>query len=155
MSSSPTNDQSPITVVQAISIINGSSHQDLRGKISFINDCDLSKAKRFYVIEPAGIEVVRAWQAHQREEKWFYVIEGSFKIVLTKPDDWKNPSSHLPFEEYILTASQAQILYVPGGYANGFQSLEPKSKIMVFSSFTVKESMEDDFRYDKSLWYKW
>jgi dTDP-4-dehydrorhamnose 3,5-epimerase len=149
-----TNYQLLVTSDRA-SLITGSQHSDARGKISFINDCDLSKAKRFYVIEPAGIEVVRAWQAHQREEKWFYVIEGSFKIVLTKPDDWKNPSSHLPFEEYILTASQAQILYVPGGYANGFQSLEPKSKIMVFSSFSVKESMEDDFRYDKSLWYKW
>ena len=136
-------------------LFSGREHTDARGKISFINDCDLSKTKRFYVIEPADTEIVRAWQAHQHEEKWFYVLEGSFKIVLVKPDDWKNPSSQLPFEEYILSASQTQILYVPGGYANGFQSLEPKSKIMVFSSFTVEESMKDDFRYDKSWWYKW
>lgn len=136
-------------------LFSGDQHVDRRGKISFINDCDLSKAKRFYVIEPAGTEIVRAWQAHQHEEKWFYVVEGSFKIVLVKPDDWKNPSSDLPFEEYILSASPTQILHVPGGYANGFKGLEPKSKIMVFSSFTVEESMKDDFRFDEGLWYKW
>jgi dTDP-4-dehydrorhamnose 3,5-epimerase len=136
-------------------LFSGHQHLDARGRISFINDCDLTRVKRFYVIEPAGTEIIRAWQAHQREEKWFYVVEGSFKIVLVKLDEWKNPSSQLPFEEYILPASQTQILYVPGGYANGFQSLEPKSKIMVFSSFTVEESTKDDFRYDKSLWYDW
>lgn len=136
-------------------LFSGHKHLDLRGKISFINDCDLSRAKRFYIIEPAGTEVVRAWQGHQQEEKWFYVVEGSFKIVLVKPDDWQNPTLNLPFEEYNLSASKTEILYVPGGYANGFQSVEPKSKIMVFSSFTVEESMKDDFRFDKSLWYKW
>jgi len=136
-------------------LFSGRQHTDARGKISFINDCNLTRVKRFYIIEPADTEVVRAWQAHQHEEKWFYVMEGSFKILLVKPNDWKNPSPHLPFEEYILPASQTQILYAPGGYANGFQALESKSKIMVFSSFTAEESMKDDFRFDKSLWYKW
>ena len=59
-------------------LFSGNQHQDARGKISFINDCDLSKIKRFYVIKPADTEVVRAWQGHQQEEKWFYVVEGSF-----------------------------------------------------------------------------
>ena len=136
-------------------LFSGDQHVDRRGKISFINDCDLSKAKRFYVIEPAGTEIVRAWQAHQHEEKWFYVVEGSFKIVLVKPDDWQHPSLDLPVEEYKLPADKIQILHVPGGYANGFKALESKSKIMVFSSFTVEESLKDDFRFDKGLWFKW
>jgi dTDP-4-dehydrorhamnose 3,5-epimerase len=149
-----TNYQSPVTSDQP-SIVNGSQHSDARGKISFINDCDLSKAKRFYVIEPADTEIVRAWQGHQFEEKWFYVVEGSFKIVLVKPDNWQHPSLDLPVEDYKLSADKIQILHVPAGYANGFQALESKSKIVVFSSFTVEESVKDDFRYDKSLWYKW
>jgi dTDP-4-dehydrorhamnose 3,5-epimerase len=136
-------------------LFSGNRHLDLRGKISFINDCDLSKAKRFYVIEPAGTEVVRAWQGHKQEEKWFYVVEGSFKIVLVKPDNWQHPSLNLPVEEHKLSADKIQILHIPGGYANGFKALESKSKIMVFSSFTAEESMKDDFRFDKSLWYKW
>ena len=136
-------------------LFSGDQHVDRRGKISFINNCDLSKAKRFYVIEPAGTEIVRAWQAHQHEEKWFYVVEGSFKIVLVKPDDWQHPSLTLPVEEYNLYSTKIQILHVPGGYANGFKALESKSKIMVFSSFTVEESLKDDFRFDKGLWFKW
>jgi dTDP-4-dehydrorhamnose 3,5-epimerase len=83
------------------------------------------------------------------------VVEGSFKIVLVKPDDWQHPSLTLPVEEYNLYSTKIQILHVPGGYANGFKGLEPKSKIMVFSSFTVEESMKDDFRFDEGLWYKW
>ena len=136
-------------------LFSGRQHTDVRGKISFINDCDLTMAKRFYVIEPADTKVVRAWQAHQREEKWFYVMEGSFKIVLVRPDNWQLPSLDLPVEEYNLSAAKMQILHVPGGYANGFKALEPKSKIMVFSSFTVEESLKDDFRFDKDLWFKW
>jgi len=136
-------------------LFSGKQHLDVRGKISFINHCDLSKAKRVYVIEPADTEVVRAWQGHQQEEKWFYVVEGSFKIVLVKPDDWQHPSLNLPVEEYKLSADKIQVLHVPGGYANGFKELEPKSKIMVFSSFTVEESLKDDFRFDKGLWIKW
>jgi dTDP-4-dehydrorhamnose 3,5-epimerase-like enzyme len=133
----------------------GHQHTDARGKIYFINDCDLSTIKRFYVIEPAGTEIVRAWQAHQREEKWFYVLEGSFKIVLVQPDDWINPSAELKTEEYILKSSEQQVLYVPGGYANGFKALSSKSRIMVFSSFTVDESMKDNFRFEKEQWYNW
>lgn len=140
---------------EKISIIQGGRHEDQRGKIIFCNDFDMQRVRRFYVIEPADSQSIRAWQAHQREEKWFYVLEGSFKIVLIKPDNWQNPSSDLPFEAYHLSASKTEILHIPGGYANGFQSLEPKSKIMVFSSFTVEESVKDDFRFDKDLWHKW
>jgi dTDP-4-dehydrorhamnose 3,5-epimerase len=142
-------------LVELSTIIPGNIHQDDRGTLCFFNDFDLSKIKRFYVIEPAGTEIVRAWQGHQFEEKWFYVVEGSFKIVLVKPDNWQHPSLDLPVEEYKLSADKIQILHVPAGYANGFQALESKSKITVFSSFTVSESVKDDFRYDKSLWYKW
>jgi hypothetical protein len=33
--------------------------------------------------------------------------------------------------------------------------LEPESRIMVFSSFTVEESSKDNFRFDKGMWYDW
>lgn len=155
MSSLTTNNQSPITVVQTISMINGGRHEDARGKIIFFNDFDMSKVKRFYMIEHPGTEVVRAWQGHQKEEKWFYVVDGIFKMVLVQPDNWRNPSAELQTEEFVMESTQQQILHVPGGYANGFKALQPKSKIMVFSSFTVEESGKDNFRYDKNLWYDW
>ncbi|MGN6531099.1 MAG: dTDP-4-dehydrorhamnose 3,5-epimerase family protein [Ginsengibacter sp.] len=138
-----------------IVVIQGEQFEDSRGKLIFFNDFDMKNVRRFYLIEHSDTSTVRAWQGHKNEKKWFYVVEGSFKIVLVKPDDWQNPTLNLPFEEYNLSASKTEILYVPGGYANGFQSVEPKSKIMVFSSFTVEESVKDDLRFDKNLWYKW
>lgn len=136
-------------------IIQGADHQDERGTIFFFNDLDLSVVKRFYVIEHPNGEIVRAWQGHKKEEKWFYVMDGSFKVVLVKPDDWENPSVHLKVNEFILKAASNQVLYVPGGYANGFKALQPKSRIIVFSSFTVEESAKDNFRFDKDQWYNW
>lgn len=136
-------------------IIQGGDHEDERGKIIFCNEFDLSEVKRFYLIEHPNTDIVRAWQGHQREQKWLFVVEGAFKIVLVQPDNWTNPSKTLSTEEFILHSSDLKVLHVPGNYANGFKALEPKSKMMVFSSFTVEESSEDNFRFDKDFWYDW
>lgn len=136
-------------------IIEAGTHTDERGKLVFFNQLDMARVKRFYVIEPAGASTVRAWQGHKKEEKWFYVISGSFKVVLVQPDSWEMPSRDLVVEEYELKASTPEVLHIPGGYANGFKALEAGSKMMVFSSFTVEESVGDDYRFDKNMWYKW
>ncbi len=136
-------------------IISGGEHVDARGKLTFFNEFDLKEVKRFYVIEPHDSNIVRAWQGHKLEQKWFYVLNGSFKIVLVKPDDWENPSDFLSADEYILTSTNLQVLYAPRGFANGFRALEMDSRIMVFSSFTVEESCDDDYRFDKEKWYDW
>ena len=136
-------------------IIQGRTHEDERGKLIFFNDFDMLPVKRFYVIEHPNTEIVRAWQGHKKEQKWFYVIAGGFKVVLVQPDDWKNPSLELEAEEYVLKAEDNRVLYIPGGRANGFKALSPGSKMMVFSSFTVEESSGDNYRYDKTLWYNW
>jgi dTDP-4-dehydrorhamnose 3,5-epimerase len=136
-------------------IIQGRTHIDERGKLIFFNEFDMSGVKRFYVIEHHSMTTVRAWQGHRKEEKWFYVISGSFKVALVQPDDWERPSQELLVEEYVLTASKPEVLHIPGGYANGFKGLEPGSKMMVFSSFTVAESKADDYRFDADKWYDW
>jgi len=140
---------------EKVGIIAGGEFVDARGKLIFFNDFDLASVKRFYIIVHPDTEVVRAWQGHQKEEKWFYPLDGAFKIVLVQPDNWENPSSNLTIEEYVLESYQQQILHIPGGYANGFKALKSKSRIIVFSSFTVEESANDNFRFDKSLWYRW
>jgi dTDP-4-dehydrorhamnose 3,5-epimerase len=136
-------------------IIQGGKHEDQRGRLIFFNEFDMSPVKRFYMIEHTDIETVRAWQGHKKEEKWFYVISGGFKVALVQPDDWENPSRDLKPEEYVLKAEDNRVLYIPGGWANGFKALSPGSKMMVFSSFTVDESSNDNFRFDKSMWYEW
>jgi len=138
-----------------ITILAGGQHDDARGKLIFFNDFNMAGVKRFYVIEHPDTQIVRAWQGHQKEEKWFYAVDGSFKIVLAQPDNWQNPSAELNTEEFVLDSTEPRILYVPGGFANGFKALKQKSRILVFSSFTVEESSKDNFRFDKSLWYQW
>ena len=136
-------------------IITGGSHTDDRGTLSYFNDFDMKRVRRFYQIVHPDTKIVRAWQAHQIEQKWFYVTRGSFKVVLVQPNSWTNPSGELGHEEYILQSENKEVLHIPGGYANGFQALEPNSKLIVFSNFSMKEAGTDDFRFDKNLWYKW
>jgi len=136
-------------------VISGAVHTDQRGSISFINDFTLDGIKRFYTIEPANITIVRAWQGHRTESKWFHVIAGSFKVVAVKVDNWENPSDDCEQLEYDLSVDTPAVLHIPGGYANGFKALEPGSRVMVFSDFTAQQSADDDYRYDQNKWYNW
>ena len=134
-------------------VIHGGEHEDARGKLIFFNDFDMKTVKRFYVIEHPDTEIVRAWQGHKIEQKWFYVISGSFKIVIAQPDNWMDPSDGLQAQEFVLQSESNEILHVPGGFANGFKALNPQSKMMVFSDSTVEESSHDNFRFDTNKWY--
>ena len=136
-------------------IIKGEQYSDVRGSITYFNNLDLSVVKRFYKIKHPNKEVVRAWQGHMKEQKWFYVLSGTFKVVLVRPDNWQIPSADLIYEEFVLSDLSNHILHVPGGFINGFKALAKDSEIMIFSNFTVEESSDDDFRFDKNLWYKW
>lgn len=135
-------------------LIKGGIHEDIRGLLRFFNDFNMSLIQRFYLTEPYD-ETIRAWQGHQHEQKWFYVAEGAFKVVLVKPDDWVNPSETLPYEEFLLKPENNEILHIPAGMINGFQALEASSKLMIFSNVTLAESVNDDYRFDKNLWYNW
>jgi dTDP-4-dehydrorhamnose 3,5-epimerase len=136
-------------------IITGGTHTDARGTLTFFNDFDMKRIRRFYQIEHPDNTIIRAWQGHQIEQKWFYVVDGSFKVVLVQPDNWKNPSVNLVFTEFILKSGDNNILHIPGGMANGFQAMEPHSKLIIFSNFSIKEVGTDDIRFDKSMWYQW
>jgi len=136
-------------------LIAGGVHSDERGKITFVNDCDLSNVKRFYSVAHSDIETVRAWQAHQKESKIFYCQSGSFVVHLVKIDDWINPSLELKSSKFILAADKIQTLLIPPGYANGFKALEVESELLIFSDKNLEDSSKDDFRFDKSLWVNW
>lgn len=130
-------------------------HQDERGKLYFFNDFNLNEVKRMYQIENKDTSIIRAWQAHKIDRKWFYVLEGAFELVLVKLDDFENPSKNLNVEKFIISSDEKKIIEVPGGFANGFRALQENSKILVFSDKTLEESKNDDFRFDKNLWYNW
>ena len=110
---------------------------------------------RFYLIEHPEVSVVRAWQGHKIEQKWFCVVAGSFKVVLVQPDDWENPSKELATQEFILKTENCEVLHIPGGFANGFKALEPGSKMIIYSDSNVEESAADNFRFEAAMWYHW
>lgn len=135
-------------------LILGNRFSDDRRLLSFINNFSLRPIIRFYEITPKNTSVVRAWQAHKNESKWFYCTHGSFKINLVKLDSFENPSDNLNVCTYELNTEEPQVLYIPGGYANGFKALSDGSKLMVFSNFDLEASKLDDFRFETEKWIK-
>jgi len=134
------------------SLIVGGQHIDERGALSFFNDFDMAKIKRFYIVEHCNRSVFRAWQGHQYEQKWFSVLLGAFQLAIVKPDIWEVPSKQIVPTAYRLSERVHQILHVPGGYVTGFCALESNSKMIVFSDKTLEESKLDDFRFDSNYW---
>jgi dTDP-4-dehydrorhamnose 3,5-epimerase-like enzyme len=140
---------------KSIKLINGGSYEDERGKIIYFNELDLTPVKRFYNIYHPNCQIIRAWQGHKQESKWFHVVKGSFKIVTIKPDDWIKPSLELVPTVNILNDKNAEVLYLPGGFATGIQAVEPDSILTVFSNLSTSDSKNDDYRFDRDLWYNW
>ena len=138
--------------IQKISLVPAGIHADERGSLTFFNTFDMSSVKRCYIIEHPDTGIIRAWQGHRWEQKWFHVIAGAFKLAVVKPDNWQKPSAALKPEVYELGTGQPAILYVPGGYATGFRALQNHARMIVFSDATVAESQKDDYRFDKNLW---
>jgi dTDP-4-dehydrorhamnose 3,5-epimerase len=138
-----------------IKIVEGSISADHRGFISHVNDFNMEGVERFYFIHHPDASIVRAWHAHQREKKWFYVVKGSFTMAFVKIDDWNNPSPDLLPEVFLLSEKESRVLCIPEGYANGIKANEPDSVLMVFSGKRMPEALEDSWRYDQNLWLNW
>ena len=119
-------------------LIKGNIHTDHRGTVKFVNDFDMNEVVRMYCIEPK-LGIIRAWQGHKKETKWFYVAKGSFLVKVI------NMETRL-LNQNILTHRESEVLEIPGGNYNGFVALEKGSVLMVFSDFKLEESKEDDFR---------
>jgi len=137
------------------SIIKGGSFTDQRGIMRFVNDFRFNDIKRFYFIKHPDTEVVRAWQGHQFEKKYFYPISGSFIVAWVKIDDFNNPSRDLIPEYHILSASASEIVTVPVGYANGLKALEPDSEILIFSDMNLEDSLNEKIRFPADWWMDW
>ena len=136
-------------------IIKGDKYLDDKGILKYFNTLDLSPVKRLYTSKPSSINIIKAWQGHQKECKWFYVTYGEFKVVLVKPDNWINPKIDLEYEEFKMKYANNQILFVPAGFLTGFQALVADSELMIFSDKLLGDSLNDDYRFDKDLFYNW
>jgi hypothetical protein len=128
-------------------IINGGNHFDTRGTVRFNNSFDATAIKRIYLIENNETTFVRGWQGHRIEQRWFSVLQGSFKIELIAIDNWENPSKGLKPLSFIVNAGTLDILHVPHGYVSSIQSLEEGSKLLVMADYLLGE-VQDEYRFD-------
>ncbi|MBD0778830.1 dTDP-6-deoxy-3,4-keto-hexulose isomerase [Maribacter sp. ANRC-HE7] len=133
-------------------LISGATFTDERGQLNFFNAFDMASIVRVYEIKHDNIDIIRAWQAHKNEMKWFYCHTGAFVMQLIEIDDFKQPSALLKPKRIVLEAKNPTILELSGGYATGFKAIEEGSTLQVFSDFSLNESKNDDFRYPIEKW---
>ena len=145
------------TVLQEVQpqLLKGGLAVDDRGAVSFVNDFNFSDVKRFYIVENHKQGFVRAWHAHKNEAKYVMVVKGSAVIGAVQIDDWDNPSKDLKVNRYVLSEKNPSVLYIPAGFANGFMSLSNDTKIIFFSTSELKDSLNDDIRFDAHYWEAW
>ena len=136
-------------------IIKGGSFSDDRGLMRFVNDFRFDDIKRFYLIKHPDPSVIRAWQGHQFEKKYFYPVSGTFVIAWVKIDNFENPSLDLTCDHHIVSAEKSEIILLPKGYANGIKALEANSELMIFSDMSLEESVNERIRYPGNWWLDW
>lgn len=128
---------------------------DDRGSVSFVNDFNFADVKRFYCVENHKQGFVRAWHAHRNESKYVMVVKGSAVIGAVQIDNWESPSKNLKIHRYVLSEKNPSVLFIPAGYANGFMNLSEDAKIMYFSTSELKDSLNDDVRFEAHYWEAW
>lgn len=132
----------------------GGIAKDHRGQIRFVNEFDMSMVKRFYIIKNSDLELVRGWRAHRIEQRWFYILHGSFKLELVKIDNWDKPSQNLEIVKIILDAKDNRVLNIPAGYGTALQALEKESEILVFADHHLDHAPNDNYTYGLDYFLK-
>jgi dTDP-4-dehydrorhamnose 3,5-epimerase len=133
-------------------LIDGGLAIDDRGLLVFANNFDFKNIKRFYMAENFSTDTIRAFHGHLKEEKYVLVVSGSAIVVAVEMNNVKRPSKNKEVYRFILSFKKPSVLYIPAGYVNGFKALEKNTKIIFFSTSTLEESKNDDFRFPADYW---
>ncbi|WP_294307032.1 WxcM-like domain-containing protein [uncultured Chryseobacterium sp.] len=128
-------------------LLQGKTHQDDRGVITFNNEFDASEIKRIYTIENHSTDFIRGWQGHKIEQRWFASMKGSFEISVIEVDDFTNPSKDLISQKYLLTDEVLTYLHIPAGCITAIQSKSFDSKLLVLADYRLGE-IADEYRFD-------
>jgi dTDP-4-dehydrorhamnose 3,5-epimerase len=137
------------------SLLRGGSAVDDRGSVAFVNDLKLGDFRRFYIVSNHAPGLVRAWHGHRFERKAVIVVSGAALVCAVEIDDWNSPSPDLPIHRHVLSERNPSALLIPAGYANGFMSLAPDTRVCFLSSSGLEESAADDVRFAARLWDPW
>ena len=126
-------------------IIEGNRIFDNRGSVQFNNDLKFQKIKRFYVVHNYSKNFVRAWHGHLKEEKYISCTKGTFQKSAVQLDNIKKPGKKNKIFSFILNENDNKFVHIPKGYANGTMSFEDNSKLLIFSTSDLNESINDDY----------
>jgi dTDP-4-dehydrorhamnose 3,5-epimerase-like enzyme len=133
-------------------VIPAHAFEDQRGKVVFSNEFDLRPVRRFYYLIHPDTTVLRAWQGHKVEQKWFTCVKGCFIVNIIQPNDWTRPSGSESIEAIQLSADNPFILHLPGGYVTGIKASVPNSILFIYSDVDLETSKTDDFRFVQDTW---
>ncbi len=136
-------------------LIEGGLAVDDRGSLAFVNEFAFDGVKRFYIVSNHRSGFVRAWHGHRREAKYVLALSGAAILGVVPIDNWDNPARDLPVQRYVLAEYKPALLYIPAGYANGFKTLKPETRLLFLSTAMLEESRGDDLRYDAYYWDAW
>lgn len=128
-------------------IIEGNIHSDQRGDLRYNNAFDATEVKRIYIIENKDTSLIRGWQGHKIEQRWFSALSGNFEIKLIEIDDWQNPSQELKPYVFLLDSNNLKVLHIPAGYVSSIKALDDNSKLLVMADYKIGE-IQDEYRYD-------
>ncbi|MBD3211367.1 MAG: NAD-dependent epimerase/dehydratase family protein [Candidatus Lokiarchaeota archaeon] len=135
-----------------LKVIAGGIAVDDRGVLNFANNFNFFGVKRFYQVKNFSTSTIRAWHGHENEAKYVYVSKGSAIVGVVKLDNMDDPSKNLELHKFILSDKSPKVLFIPPRHANGFRPLEKDTRILFFSTSTLEESQEDDYRFPADYW---
>ncbi|MEJ2296218.1 MAG: dTDP-4-dehydrorhamnose 3,5-epimerase family protein, partial [Candidatus Lokiarchaeota archaeon] len=118
----------------------------------FANEFNFYGVKRFYQVSNFSNNTIRAFHGHRNEAKYVYVAKGSAIVAAVELDKVDSPSRKLPIHRYVLSDKNPKILFIPPKHANGFRPLEKNTQIIFFSTSSLEESKDDDYRYPADYW---
>lgn len=128
--------------------IKGGIAKDGRGQIRYVNDFDMSAVKRFYIIRNLDIELIRGWRGHRIEQRWFYVLSGSFEFNIVKIDNWDAPAMDLSVDKLTLEANELRLLHIPAGYSTAIRATMPHAELLVYGDFGIEHAPQDDYTWE-------
>lgn len=128
-------------------ILEGGSSTDDRGTVRFVNEVDFKNVKRFYLVSNHSKGFIRAWHGHKKEAKYVLVVKGAAIVGVVNSDE--------EVERFVLSDKKTQVLYIPPGHYNGFKTLTDDTQVMFFSTSTLEDSLDDDFRKPADTWDIW
>ena len=100
-------------------------------------------AVRFYTSRNWRVLHYRAWHGHPKEWRKIRCIAGAAKVCAMDMADNDR------VREFFLTSLKSELLYIPAGWANGWQSLSLDAELLYMAPTHYAD--RDDVRLDSSI----